>query len=132
MRKSMEAPLGEGGPARAEGAEVPGDDELTTLPGPLAFGRGVVITAGGPVPEPWQSAPVVTVDDAVLADPGPTVTRLHAHWEAREPVVVALAVDPARFRDPERWVVEPWTIGPDHEVWFDRLHFLVWANTYDA
>jgi DNA helicase-2/ATP-dependent DNA helicase PcrA len=115
---------------------VPGDDELTTVltmgPGPVALGRGVVVTAGGPVPEPWQGAPVVTVDEAALAEPGPTVARLHTHWAAREPVVVALSVDPARFRDPERWVVEPWTIGPEHEVWLDRLHFLVWANTYDA
>ena len=28
--------------------------------------------------------------------------------------------------------VEPWTVAPDLEPGLDRLHFLVWANTYDA
>lgn len=75
---------------------------------------------------------MVCIDDAALASPGPAVTSLHASWAARRPVVVELAVDPARFRAPEAWAVEPWTVAPDFEAWFDRLQFLVWANTYDA
>ena len=102
------------------------------LPGPPALGRGVVVVAGGPVPDPWASAPVVTVDADALTAPGPTVTALHEAWAARRPVVVALAVAPERFRAPESWAVEPWTLDPSFEPWFDRLHFLVWANTYDA
>ncbi len=47
-------------------------------------------------------------------------------------MVVELAIDPARFRAPEAWPVEPWTVGARFEAWLDRLHFLVWANTYDA
>jgi DNA helicase-2/ATP-dependent DNA helicase PcrA len=91
-----------------------------------------VVTAGAPVPAPWTDAPVVTIDDAVLADPAATVTRLHAAWAAREPIVVALAVDPARFREPQSFPIEPWRASPESEPWFDRLHFLTWANTYDA
>ena len=50
------------------------------VPGPPALGRGVVVVTGAPVPPPWRDAPVVTIDDAVLADPAPTVARLHAAW----------------------------------------------------
>ena len=37
-----------------------------------------------------------------------------------------------RSATPATWDDEPWTLGPWFEPWFDRLHFLVWANTYDA
>lgn len=102
------------------------------VPGPLALGRSVVIDAGDAIPAPWMSAPVVTIDEAVLAQPGPVVERLHAAWATRSPVVVELAVDAARFREPVAIEAAPWTLGADAEPWFDRLHFLVWANTYDA
>jgi DNA helicase-2/ATP-dependent DNA helicase PcrA len=104
-----------------------------TVPGPSVLGRGVVVDAGGDVPPAWSGAPVVTVDEAALADPEAVVTALHAAWSGRRPVVVRLAVDPARFRDPVDHVVpEPWLLDPGLELWLDRLHFLVWANTYDA
>jgi len=102
------------------------------VPGPAALGRGVVITSGQAVPEPWVGAPVASIDDAVLAAPGAAVASLHAGWLARRPVVVELAVDPARFREPQGWEVEPWTLDPAFDAALDRLHFLVWANTYDA
>ena len=101
-------------------------------PGPAALGRGVVVVAGGDVPVPWDGAPQVLVDEAALVDPARVVAELHGHWAARRPVVVALAVDPARFRPPASVEAEPWTLGPAFEPWHDRLHFLVWANTYDA
>ncbi|MFP3902296.1 MAG: ATP-dependent helicase, partial [Acidimicrobiia bacterium] len=100
---------------------------------PAALGRGVVVRAGGPVPAPWAAAPVVTVDEAALADPAAAVDALHRAWATRSPVVVALGVDPARFRAPRSVTVdEPWRLDPGDELWHDRLHFLVWANTYDA
>ena len=102
------------------------------VPGPAALGRGVVTAAQGPIPEPWIGAPVITIDDAVLRDPGEVVAQLHRSWSKRVPVVVALGVDPVRFRDPENITDEPWRLEADTEPYFDRLHFLVWANTYDA
>lgn len=102
------------------------------VPGPAALGRGVVITEGGAIPAPWIAAPVVTVDDAALRDPASVVARLHTAWATREPVVVELAVDPARFRAPQDVTTEPWRLTPGFEPGHDRLHFLVWANTYDA
>ncbi|CAN5909672.1 hypothetical protein BH23ACT2_BH23ACT2_24480 [soil metagenome] len=102
------------------------------VPGPVALGRGVVITHGGAIPAPWLTAPVVTIDDATLRSPEAVVKRLHGAWAERSPLVVELAVDPARFRTPQDVPDEPWRLAPDFEPWFDRLHFLVWSNTYDA
>ncbi|MDP9441931.1 MAG: hypothetical protein M3P34_07110, partial [Actinomycetota bacterium] len=101
-------------------------------PGPSALGRGVVIGRGDPVPRPWSSAPMVVVDEAALVHPGPAVTALHEAWSTRRPVVVALEVGADRFRAPVSVTVEPWRLGARFELWLDRLHFLVWANNYDA
>jgi DNA helicase-2/ATP-dependent DNA helicase PcrA len=107
-----------------------------TAPGPRALGRGVIVTAGDPVPDAWADAEVVTVDEAVLAGPAAAVARLHEAWASRTPVVVALAVDPGRFRAPRSYaddeVGPAWLIDPGFTPELDRLHFLVWANTYDA
>ncbi len=46
---------------------------------------------------------------------------LHQAWFRRLPVVVRLAVDPARLRSPSSWVVEPWAVGMGFEPWLDRL-----------
>jgi len=100
--------------------------------GPASLCRGVVIAGGADVPEPWAAAPVVRIDDAVLADPEAAVAVLHRCWSEREAVVVQLAVDPARFRAPWSHAAEPWTVDPGFEPWGDRLRLLVWANTYDA
>ena len=76
---------------------------------------------------------MVGVGEAALRDPASVVDALHEAWCRRRPVVVALAVDPGRFREPvSHDVAEPWRLEPGFELWHDRLHFLVWANTYDA
>ena len=97
-----------------------------------ALGRGVVVNAGDAVPPRWADAPVVTIDEDVLAAPAEAVATLHRAWAERRPVAIALAVDAARFRAPVSLDVEPWSLSPDVELWDERLHFLVWANTYDA
>ena len=84
------------------------------------------------VPAAWSGAPVVDVDEAVLAEPAAAVGALHAAWADRRPVVVRLAVAADRFRAPESVVGDVWRLSPRLELWADRLHFLVWANTYDA
>jgi DNA helicase-2/ATP-dependent DNA helicase PcrA len=103
-----------------------------TAPGPAALGRGVVVAGGDPVPSAWQGAREVVVDEAALADPSALVRGLHEAWLGRRAVVVRLHVDADRFRAPESVTTEPWRLAADHELWLDRLHFLVWANTYDA
>ena len=100
--------------------------------GASALGRGVVVARGDEAPDAWAGTEVITVDDAVLTDPGPTVGVLHHAWIARRPFVVVLGVEAERFRAPEPITDAPWRLGARFELWLDRLHFLVWANTYDA
>jgi DNA helicase-2/ATP-dependent DNA helicase PcrA len=101
-----------------------------------ALGRGVVVNAGDPVPAGWAGAPVLALDEAALAAPGEAVAFLHMAWATRTPVVVALGVDPARFRAPRDFgddeLGPSWLLDPGFDPAHDRLHFLVWANTYDA
>ncbi len=112
---------------------MPARPGVSPLPAPpAAFGRGVIVRAGGPVPAPWDGAERVVIDEAALVAPVTVVEALHAAWVARRPVVVELAVDPARFRAPQSITGEPWRHSPRTEPYFDRLHFLVWANNYDA
>jgi DNA helicase-2/ATP-dependent DNA helicase PcrA len=107
-----------------------------TVPGPRALGRGVIVAAGEPVPSAWSGADVVRVDEAALGDPAAVVDRLHEAWATRTPVVIELAVDPASFRAPRSYseddIGPTWLLDPGFTPAHDRLHFLVWANTYDA
>ena len=102
------------------------------VPGPAALGRGVVVGADDPVPSAWADVAVVNLDEAVLAAPSEAVGALHAAWAERTPVVVRLGVPADRFRAPVSIVGDVWRLSPRLELWADRLHFLVWANTYDA
>ena len=101
-------------------------------PGPTALGRGVIVGVGQEVPEAWAGVPEVVVDGAALAGAASVVAALHAAWAGRAPVVVRLLVDPAEFRRPVAYDPDPLRAGPSFEPWLDRLHHLVWANTYDA
>ncbi len=103
---------------------------MSAGPGPL--GRSVVVEAGQAVPSGWADAPVVSVDEAALAAPTEVVARLHQAWADREPVVIELGVDPAWFREPVAVRGTPWELGVDVDCPLDRLHFLVWAASYDA
>jgi DNA helicase II / ATP-dependent DNA helicase PcrA len=96
------------------------------------LGRGVIVTDGDSVPAPWAAAESVTIEQATLDSPSLIVERLHGCWSTRRPVVVRLAVDPGAFRTPQTITGEPWMHSPGTEPWLDRLHYLVWANNYDA
>lgn len=111
------------------GAAYPG---AVVVPGPPELGRAVIVGAGAAAPAPWAGAPRIRVDDAALADPAPVATALHGAWSSRTPVVIQLGVDPAWLRAPVAHTDAPWTLGAGFEPWADRLHFLVWANSYDA
>ena len=97
-----------------------------TWPGPAALGRGVIVNADGPIPAAWKDAPIIEVRD------GSCVPGLHEAWLRRSPIVVRLLIDPATFREPMSYGVEPWKVDPAFDPTYDRLHFLIWANNYDA
>ncbi len=97
------------------------------------LGRGVVVSAGGR--SPLEGAERLVVGRAVLADPArleKTVDLLHRAWAERRPVTVELGVEASELR---QMVVEqraPWMLGPGYTPLMERLHFLVWANNWDA
>jgi DNA helicase-2/ATP-dependent DNA helicase PcrA len=107
---------------------------LSHFPDPPAeLGRGVIVNAGDPAPAAWASAERIELGPAELGEPGmPVVAALHARWAAREPVIVALAVDPAEFREPTAITAAPYELSPGLDLPHDRLHHLVWANNYDG
>ncbi len=96
------------------------------LPFPAELGRGVIVNGDALAPAPWTGAPEIHVRDASAVD------ALHDAWLTRTPVVVRLHIDPATFRAPANYPVEPWKVSPSFDPVDDRLHFLVWANNYDA
>jgi DNA helicase-2/ATP-dependent DNA helicase PcrA len=96
------------------------------------LGRSVVVQQGDEVPADWRGAEVLTVDAAALDAPGAAVVALHDAWRQRRPVAIVLGVDAERFRAPLSVDEDVWRLGARFEIARDRLHFLVWANTYDA
>ncbi len=103
-----------------------------TIPGPPQLGRSVLVRAGAVAPAAWAGAPRVVIDATALASPVAVVTRLHTAWADREAVIIELAVDPGEFRAPRDHPGDAWRLGVAFEPSWDRLHHLVWANSYDA
>lgn len=99
---------------------------------PASLGRGIVIRAGQPVPELWAAAPRFSLEGGQLEQPEALVLQLHAHWLERRAVVIELGVEAARLQDPEVCPAEVFDVPPDFTFARERLHFLVWANNYDA
>ncbi|MGH9278239.1 MAG: ATP-dependent helicase, partial [Acidimicrobiales bacterium] len=98
----------------------------------VPLGRGVVVAAGADAPAAWPGAPRVRVDDDTLAAPAAAVEDLHRHWSNREPVVIELAVDADELRRPPTEDRAPYLLDAGFDLGHERLHFLVWANNYDA
>jgi DNA helicase-2/ATP-dependent DNA helicase PcrA len=105
---------------------------LAIVTTPEILGRSVVIEPGASVPEAWDGASLVLVDDAALADPEAMIDRLHRSWSGRERVVIELGVEPSALRLPEVERRDPYEVGSTFTFPLERLHFLVWANSYDA
>ncbi|MGQ0833214.1 MAG: hypothetical protein ACT4OV_16235, partial [Microthrixaceae bacterium] len=101
-------------------------------PAPPELGRAVIVGAGAAAPPQWKGLDRVVVDEKALVEPALVVPLLHRAWGARTPIVIELAVDGARFRDPGASTEALWRLGAAAELWLDRLHFLVWANSDDA
>jgi DNA helicase-2/ATP-dependent DNA helicase PcrA len=90
------------------------------------LGRGVVVAPGAEPPAAWAGAARIQVEDESAA------VALHEAWSQRRPVVVELGIDAGELKQPETDARPPYSLGPGFEFARERLHFLVWANTYDA
>jgi DNA helicase II / ATP-dependent DNA helicase PcrA len=103
-----------------------------SAPGHPALGRGVVVRAGQDAPPGWGSAPRFRIDDDVVTHPGPVADVLHQAWLRRQPVVLELAAANDTVREPEVCRLAPHEVPRDFAFHRERLHWLTWANTYDA
>lgn len=99
---------------------------------PENLGRGIVVAPGVKVPKQWRKLAPFRIDRAVLARPQKAVETLHRHWVRRIPLVVELQVAAGELKESESCWSEPYLLDPSFEFWRERLHFLVWANNYDA
>jgi DNA helicase-2/ATP-dependent DNA helicase PcrA len=79
-----------------------------------------------------MSCPRVRVGDAEVADPRAVTDLLHRAWLERRPLVVELTADHDALRAPQRYDGPVYDLTPAFEFTPERLHFLVWANAYDA
>src|SRR5277367_3915384 len=101
-------------------------------PGPLELGRGVVVVPGMNPPGPWTAQPRVVIDQPALDEPSAALAALQKAWSARQSVVVELAVDSKALQERETSRLSVHELSPRFEFPRERLHFLVWANNYDA
>jgi DNA helicase II / ATP-dependent DNA helicase PcrA len=104
------------------------------FPGPPELGRGLVVAAES-VPTEFSAAPVTTVDDPLLSDEqrlADVVDRLHRMWVSRTPHVVILQADNDLLRRAQISDARPWDLGAGFTFLVERLHFLIWANTWDG
>ncbi len=98
------------------------------------FGRSVVLNPGIEPPEAWADATRHVIDAGALSDAerlAGLVDDLHRAWVFRQPVVIELGVDPAVLREPETTPMDPWRLRRGFSFNRERLHHLVWANSYD-
>lgn len=101
--------------------------------GPEELGRGIVLNSGAILPQEFRRAPRFDLDDEALLRPSALLAELHAHWLARRRVVVLLAPGiKEQLKQLETLEIEPYRLDPAFEFSQERLHFLVWANNYDA
>ena len=70
--------------------------------------------------------------DAQVADPRTVTDRLHQLWLERRPVVVELGAAQDALRVAQCYDGPVHDLSPAFEFTMERLHFLVWANNYDA
>ena len=102
------------------------------LPGPPELGRSVVVPPATNPPEPWSHCPRLRIDLATLADPTSALTTLQSAWFEREPLVVEVGVSAQDLQDRQTCLRPVHELDPRFEFSRERLHFLVWANSYDA
>jgi DNA helicase-2/ATP-dependent DNA helicase PcrA len=101
-------------------------------PGPPELGRGVVVLPGMAVPTPWEGCPRVVIDQGSLEQSETVLATLQQAWFERRPVVVELAVDSKALQERETCRRPVHDLSPRFDFPRERLHFLVWANNYDA
>ena len=65
-------------------------------------------------------------------EPAAALATLQQSWSERQPLVVELAVDSKHLQERETCHLPVHDLSPRFEFTRERLHFLLWANNYDA
>lgn len=102
---------------------------------PPELGRSLVAPTGVPVPAGWAGRAEYGVDEDLLRDEtrlAEVVLGLHRAWVSRQPFVVRLEVSDARLAEAQATAAPPWELGGEFTFLRERLHHLVWVNSYDA
>ncbi len=96
------------------------------------LGRGIVLSPKQQVPSPWRGLDRLVIDEGSVIQPSPTLEKLHKSWLHRRPVIVELKIDKNWLKTPEAYLGEAYSLSYDFEFRRERIHFLIWANSYDA
>lgn len=102
---------------------------------PLELGRSLVAPPGVPLPIGWTGRVEYRVDNDLLDDEerlAAVVLELHRDWVSRQPFVIRLEVSDARLAEPQATSAPPWELGGEFTFLRERLHHLVWVNSFDA
>ena len=86
-------------------------------------------------PSPLKGTERILINAASLASAQAlqeVIDELHRAWVERLAVTVELGVEASELRRPVVEERAPWMLGPSYLPLLDRLHFLVWANNWDA
>jgi len=95
---------------------------------PAELGRGIVVRPGTDPGAEWQALERLRVGE-IKAD---LVDQLQRAWLERRPMVLELALPAEELRQPERQTGPVYALTPQFRFVREQLHFLVWANNYDA
>lgn len=74
----------------------------------------------------------MVIDQQALEEPHAALAVLQRAWLTGQPVVVELTIDSRALQERETCHLPVHGLSPRFEFARERLHFLVWANNYDA
>ena len=108
---------------------------LSRMPllGTRELGRGVVVGPGRRLQASGPAAPEWSWAKQSCQSRAPWCSCYRTRpWMERQPVVIELMAEPSLPRAPECSSAPVYTLSPRLEFTRERLHYLVWANNYDA
>lgn len=110
--------------------QLTASDRWSTLAGPPAFGRSVLLPPAVHAPPPWANAERITLDEATLRDPA-TLRAVRRAYFTRTPTIYEVAPftqAPADGTDAR----EVWAIAPNLDFVAEATLRLARANAVDA
>jgi DNA helicase II / ATP-dependent DNA helicase PcrA len=95
-----------------------------------ALGRGVVVSGGTVIPDPWSHLEPIRISESDVVRPCERALLLRRKWLTREPVVVVLNAGAAVLKVAETWTIEPYELNALTTPWRDLLFHFVYCNNF--